>query len=272
MRTPRIFVDPPLAAHQALRLEAPASRHLLTVLRLKPGAALILFDGAGHEFDARLEAIEGKPIRALVGTARANGNESPLHITLAQAISRGERMDYTVQKAVELSVAEIIPLLTARSVVRLDAEQAARKCEHWQQLTIHACEQSGRACVPKMQTPVTPTELLAARPRSELRLLLDPAAGSALDAVRTPPESILLLVGPEGGLDEAELEQATAAGFQSLRLGPRVRHTETAALVALSVLQARWGDLAAAERVPLEDCSRRRTRLMGGAPLRQRFE
>lgn len=245
VRIPRIYTPQALTANQTFVLEAAASRHLLTVLRLQPGAPLLLFDGTGNEFEARLDAVDHQAARVTTGNARANRSESPLRITLAQGLARGARMDYTLQKAVELGVAEIIPVVTARSVVRLDAQQAARKHEHWQQLVISACEQSGRVRIPAVQAPTLLKTLLVDARQAALRLLLDPDAESALGTRQAPTAGITLLIGPEGGLSTTEIAAAVQAGFQRVRLGPRILRTETAALVALSVLQARWGDLAA---------------------------
>lgn len=245
MRIPRIYTTQALVAGQSLELEPAPSRHLLTVLRLKPGAALLLFDGSGSEFEAQLESETGRSARVQIGTAHAARSESPLRVTLAQGISRGERMDFTLQKAVELGVAEIMPLLAERSVVRLDADQAARKQTHWQQVVIGACEQSGRVRVPAVHAPLGLHEFLAKHPHRGLGLLLDPDTTLSVKNLPAPESNqILLLVGPEGGLNDAETAAAQQAGFTAVGLGPRVLRTETAALVALSLLQARWGDLA----------------------------
>lgn len=245
MRIPRIYTPQPLAEQQPLLLEAGASQHLLAVLRLKAGAPLILFDGSGREFEAHLEGADKLNARLYVGSERQARSESPLHVTLVQGVSRGERMDYTLQKAVELGVTEIAPLLTERSVVRLNAKQAERKRAHWQQLVIAACEQSGRVRVPAVRPPRLLNEFLSAPAPAGLRLLLHPAAGAGLHDLPTPAQhQVQLLVGPEGGLSAAEIAGAEHAGFTLLRLGPRVLRTETAAVVALSLLQARWGDLA----------------------------
>lgn len=245
MRIPRIYTTQALIAGQSLELEPAPSRHLLTVLRLKPGAALLLFDGSGNEFEAQLESHNGRSARVQIGVVHRARSESPLRVTLAQGISRGERMDFTLQKAVELGIAKIMPLLTERSVVRLDAGQAARKQAHWQQVVIGACEQSGRVRVPKVHAPLSLREFMAKHPLSGLGLLLDPDAALSIKNLPAPERNqVVLLVGPEGGLSEAETAAAQRAGFTAVSLGPRVLRTETAALVALSLLQARWGDLA----------------------------
>ena len=245
MRLPRIYTPQPLAAQQSLLLGPEASRHVLTVLRLKAGAPLVLFDGSGREFEARLDSAQHRKARVCTTAERTSVRESPLCITLAQGISRGGRMDYTLQKAVELGVAGIIPVLTERSVVRLDEKQALRRREHWQQLVIGACEQSGRVRVPPVSTPRPLNEVLSEPAPAELSLLLHPAADVKLNELAAPAHNqVRLLVGPEGGLSETEIACARRAGFAAVRIGPRVLRTETAALVALSLLQARWGDLA----------------------------
>lgn len=244
MRIPRLFHFEALTSGTQIILGRDTARHVLAVLRLKPGAPLILFDGSGAEFGAHLESVTGKNVSVTVGNARHPAVESPLHLSLAQGISRGERMDYTVQKAVELGVAEIIPVLTERSVVRLDADSAERKRAHWQSVAQSACEQSGRVRVPTVHAPLALTDFLHQSHAGGWRLLLDPAAKTSLAHIPPPPNpAAVLLVGPEGGLSEAEREQALSLGFQGIRLGPRVLRTETAALVALSLMQQRWGDL-----------------------------
>jgi len=243
MRVPRIYSPQPLAPTQSVLLELSVSKHLLSVLRLKPGALVKVFDGAGREFEACLVGIEKHRARVLIKSEIQNRSESPLKIILAQGISRGERMDFTLQKSVELGVAEIMPVMTERSVVRLDEGNATRKQHHWQQTIISACEQSGRAQLPALHAPISLQGLLAKHFNAQ-KLLLDPEARGSLHALERPMNaSVLLLVGPEGGLSDAEREAASHAGFLGVRLGPRILRTETAALVALSLLQDRWGDL-----------------------------
>jgi 16S rRNA (uracil1498-N3)-methyltransferase len=183
-------------------------------------------------------------VELLIGSERPTPPPSRLGITLAQGISRGERMDYAIQKATELGVARIVPLLCERSVVRLDKTQADRKLEHWRGVTIAASEQCGRADLPAIDPPVSLPEYLAARGSpSHLSLVLDPAAGACLGQLRDPMDTVELLIGPEGGLSDAELALALRVGFKGLRLGPRVLRTETAAAAAIAVLQAMHGDL-----------------------------
>lgn len=244
MRIPRIYTPRQLTLQQPFLLEAAASKHLLTVLRLKPSAPLILFDGSGREFEAYLATVQDQQAQIFITAERTVQRESPLKITLAQGISRGERMDYTLQKAVELGVAEILPVLTERSVVRLDETSAARKQNHWQQLVISACEQSGRVRVPAVRSPLSLDKLLAEYASGTMKLLLDPEAHGSLRSLERPVDaSVLLLVGSEGGLSDSECDVARRAGFLGVRLGPRILRTETAAVVALSLLQGLWGDL-----------------------------
>jgi len=244
MRAIRVFHGNPLKGKERVALEAGPAKHLLTVLRLKPGAEFVMFDGSGFEFPARLELADKK--QALVRILGMHGPvvESPLQVTLAQGVSRGERMDYTIQKAVELGVAAIVPVLTERSVVKLDKDGGAKKREHWQAVAISACEQSGRVRVPQVSPPVTLERFLAEKPEGDLKLLLDPSGGVPAGVLPRPADAkALLLVGPEGGLSESEIALAARVGFQGLKLGPRILRTETAALVALSLLRASWGDL-----------------------------
>jgi 16S rRNA (uracil1498-N3)-methyltransferase len=266
----RVHVARTLAAGSEVVLDESASTHIARVLRLKAGAAVVLFDGGGADYAGRIVAITRDGVRIEVG-ARSDGlAESPLAVTLAQGVSRGERMDWTLQKATELGVRRIVPVLTARSVVRLDERQAAAKLRHWRAVVTAACEQSGRSVLPELAPPVTLATWLAQPSGDGLRLRLDPAApaslaqidatsGSLEDAKPSPvaesnrspvavelkrsPAAVELLVGPEGGLDDEEIRIADASGFQPVRLGPRVLRTETAGVVALALLQARWGDL-----------------------------
>ena len=244
MRTPRVFHSTPLKGKDRVALDPGAAKHLLTVLRLKPGAPLLLFDGSGFEFEARLDQEDKKHVWVTLSGMHGPAVESPLQVTLAQGVSRGERMDYTVQKAVELGVSTIAPVLTERSVVKLDKDGGAKKREHWQGVVVGACEQSGRVRVPEVQLPVSLTNFLASPTHAGLKLLLDPLAGrTANDLPRPADGKVLLLVGPEGGLSENERNLAGRVGFTGLKLGPRILRTETAALVALSLLQSQWGDL-----------------------------
>jgi len=211
------------------------------VLRLAEGAPIVLFDGNGGEFPATLSLVSKRSVEARLGQRRDSTTESPLHITLAQGISKGDRMDFTIQKAVELGVSRIVPLNTERSVVNLKGERQEKKMAHWQGVIISACEQCGRNTVPEL-LPMQSLATWLMSDSADTKLLLDQRSeGSASRLAEI--KNITLLIGPEGGLSEQERESAYTAGYQGLRLGPRVLRTETAALTALAVLQSRWGDL-----------------------------
>jgi 16S rRNA (uracil1498-N3)-methyltransferase len=243
MRLNRVYVDQPLVTGAEVLLPDAAAYHVARVLRLRAGAPLTLFDGTGGDFRGEIVAVEGDRVRVSVGERAAGLRESPLAITLVQAVSRGERMDWTLQKAVELGVARIQPVLSARSVVRLDAGQAAKKLRHWQAIVAGACEQCGRSVLPDVREPLDLARFLAASPREGQRLVLSPTGPASLAGLASTAARVELLIGPEGGLDDLELDAATRAGFAPVRLGPRVLRTETAGIVALAVLQALWGDL-----------------------------
>ncbi|HSD73990.1 MAG TPA: 16S rRNA (uracil(1498)-N(3))-methyltransferase [Steroidobacteraceae bacterium] len=241
MRLTRIFVDEPLETGREQRLGAAAAAHVARVLRLGAGDELTVFDGRGGEYPATIIESRGTLLRVRIGTHRDLERESTLRITLAQGVSRGERMDWVVQKATELGVAAIVPLITERSVVRLDTRQAGKRRAHWRAIVVAACEQSGRNRLPEVLVPQTLAHWLETAPRDEPRLLLDPTASSGMRA-RGAMSAVTLLIGPEGGLSPAERSLAMQAGFNALRLGPRVLRTETAAIAALSALQALQGD------------------------------
>lgn len=239
----RIYVDAPLAAGQTLTLPEGAMRHLVQVLRLQAGDEFIAFNGHGGEYTATLTQVGKREAAATLGAHKTVERESALRIVLAQCVSKGERMDYTLQKAVELGVSEIVPVVSERTVVRLDAERWQKKIEHWQGVIVGACEQSGRTRIPALHPVRNYAEHLAQDDASALRLTLDPLAERALGALARPAGAVTLLVGPEGGLSAAEIAQAARAGYTGVRLGPRVLRTETAALVCLSNIQSLWGDL-----------------------------
>lgn len=244
MATPRIFTEQALASGAEVILEPGPSHHLLRVLRLKPGADLRLFNGHGGSFAATLVGSRGQHALAAVCDFDPADRESPLAIELAIGISRGERMDWIVQKAVELGVTAIRPLVTQRTEVRLGGERGERgekKLGHWRHIAIAACEQCGRNLVPAIH----PAERLAHwLPRAAgLRLVLTPGAARPLATLAAEPTAVTLLIGPEGGLAAEEIAAAEALGFRALSLGPRVLRTETAPLAALTLCQARWGDL-----------------------------
>lgn len=242
MRVTRIHVPGPLAPGAEVTLPAQAGGHLVRVLRLETGAHFVMFDGAGGEYTASLAAT-GKQVRARVLDHRPIERESPLDITLLQGIARGERMDLIVQKATELGVARIVPLLADRSVVKLDARQRERKREHWQSIVISACEQCGRNRIPAVAEPASLGDAIGALTTGSTRCLLAADATASLVGVASQPQrSVVLLIGPEGGLADNEEKHALANGFVACRLGTRVMRTETAGLAALAALQAVAGD------------------------------
>lgn len=243
MRLNRVYAETTLASGTEVHLPDPAAYHVSRVLRLRPGAPLVAFDGSGHDFRCEILAIEGDKVLVRIGERVPGLRDSPLRITLVQAISRSERMDWTLQKATELGVRSIVPVLSARSVVRLDDKQAERKLRHWKAIVAGACEQCGRSTLPEVRTPLELNRFLADSPREGQRLVLSPGGPASLAGLASTASRVELLIGPEGGLDDAELDGATRAGFSPVRLGPRVLRTETAGIVALAVLQAMWGDL-----------------------------
>ena len=238
----RVYVPDVIPAHGIFDAPPDAAHHLAHVLRLTQGDLLVVFDGRGLEYPATIERIGKSAVTLRVRDPSPVNRESPLRVTLAQGISSGERMDYTVQKAVELGVAAIQPLATERSVVRLSGERAVKRVGHWHGIAVAACEQSGRNHVPDVYPVSGVTSWLAQVPSDALRLTLSPDASSTLREIDRPAGPIVLLVGPEGGLSPRERDDARAAGFSGLRLGPRVLRTETAALAALAAMQALWGD------------------------------
>jgi len=240
MRNTRIHVDLPLATGVELLLPPEPSAHLLRVLRLKPPAALTLFNGQGGEYAAELSAVERSLARVRVGAHAQLDRESPLAVTLFQGIARSERMDLILQKATELGVTAIVPLACEFSVVRLEASQLAKRRERWQAVAIAACEQCGRNTVPDVAPPLPLERWLAAW--SGAGIVLDPLAARTLPALGVPVAPVAVLVGPEGGLAERETEAARDRGFAAVRLGPRVLRTETAGVALLAALQVLGGD------------------------------
>ncbi len=204
-----------------------------------------MFNGEGGEFEATVQTVDRRAVVLAVGAARGVERESPLAITLALGVSRSERMDYAVQKAVELGVARIVPVLTAHCVVRLDAERRVQRLEHWRKVVISACEQCGRNRLPAVEPIVRLGDWLG-EAQGDLKLVLSPEGSAALAETGPPDQTAVVLVGPEGGLSETELQMAVQGGFRPLRLGPRILRTETAAMAAVSALQVLWGDLAKA--------------------------
>jgi 16S rRNA (uracil1498-N3)-methyltransferase len=237
----RLYFPGDIADHGECRVAAAQAHHVIHVLRLQAGAALTLFDGRGVEYPALIKRIDKSGLTLTVTGQRAVNRESPLQVVLAQGISSGERMDYTVQKCVELGVTAIQPLITQRSVVRLTGERAEKRVAHWQSIAASACEQCGRNRLPEV-LPVQPLMKWLGTPVTGERYLLSPHAATPLRELAQPAGVVTLLVGPEGGWNAEEIAAARGAGFAPLTLGPRVLRTETAAVAALAAMQALWGD------------------------------
>jgi 16S rRNA (uracil1498-N3)-methyltransferase len=264
VRLTRVYVEAALRPGSLIELPQDTASHLAKVLRARSGDEVILFNGDGREFTGAIETVRGSRVTASVGDSRPVDRESPLSVTLVQCVPRGDRMDFIVQKATELGVARMVPVLSQRSVVRLDQAQAASKAIHWRAVAVSACEQCGRNRLPVIE-PARPLlnylgDLL---PRGGLRLVLEPesaphesglahsdASGRTgmvrADTIRTDaalPTDAAIAIGPEGGFASDELEAFRVAGFTQIGLGPRILRTETAAIAALVWLQARFGDM-----------------------------
>ena len=242
---PRIHLPAELSANSHLRLDGAAFNHAVRVLRLRAGDLLTVFNGDGHEYPARIETVERQHALLALGAPEQPEMESPLTTTLLQAVGKGERMDWALQKATELGVTRIRPVFTARSNVKLDARRWENKMAHWRGVITAACEQSGRLRLPEL-LPVADLAQALGESGHGLRLMLDFGGGAALPRA-TPEGGVTLLVGPEGGLNDEEIASARAAGFHGWRIGPRVLRTETAPVAALALLQQRYGDLGGAQ-------------------------
>jgi 16S rRNA (uracil1498-N3)-methyltransferase len=240
--TPRIFCPPRLAAGTKIDLPPGAAHHVLRVLRLQVGAALTLFDGEGGEYRAEVAQASARAVTVRVIEHHDIERESPLTVMLVQGLAASDRMDYAVQKAVELGAAAIAPVIGTRSVARLEGARAARRVEHWRQIVIAACEQSGRNRLPSVHAPCALAAWLRAPSPAELRVVLLPDAEGSLAALARPAGPIELLVGPEGGFTAEESATACAAGFRPVRLGTRILRTETAGAAMLAAMQVLWGD------------------------------
>ncbi len=244
MRIPRLYLPEPITAQSEIELPDAAANYIGKVLRLKPGHPLRLFDGRGGEYAAEVIECGKRSVRVAVSTHQQGEVESPLALTLVQAVSKGERMDLTLQKAVELGVTRIAPVFSERSVVNLKGDRLDKRLEHWQGVIISACEQCGRNTLPHFEAAVDLDHWLATPlPADALGLLLQPESPQGLRELQPPEGETLLLVGPEGGFSDQEIDSARKAGYRGIRLGPRVLRTETAGLAALASLQTLWGDL-----------------------------
>jgi len=239
----RFYTNNPLALGVTIQLSESAAAHATRSLRLNVGDSAVVFNGDSFDYACDLTSIHKNTVFAIITAAHQVSNESPLNITLLQAISSGDRMDFTIQKAVELGVTKIQPISSQRSVVKLSAERAEKRTEHWQNIAISACEQSGRAVMPQVAAPMSLQQWLAANLQGNTtRLLLNPVGAMRLAELAKPSDETQLLIGAEGGLAQFEIDLAANHGFQSIVLGPRILRTETAALTTISAMQTLWGD------------------------------
>ena len=243
MSTTRLFSPVPLRPERRFTLDGDQSRYLTRALRLRAGETLTVFDGYGGEYLATIIHIDKSGVDVETGVLLDRSTESPVQIRLLQSLSKGDRMDTVVQKATELGVQRISPLLTDHSVVKLDGERTIRRREHWHKIAQSACEQCGRNIVPVIDDAIALNHWYDRnRNAASARLILRPDARPSLSSANRPDAGLTLLVGPEGGFSKSEYECAAAAGFTDVSLGPRVLRTETAALAAISAIQALWGD------------------------------
>ena len=243
MRIPRVHIAQTLNVGHEVLLPEQAGEHLARVLRLERGHPLILFNGDGREYDAKLTSLAKRAVSADVLASRFVDRESRLPLTLAQGIARGEKMDWILQKATELGVARIVPLVTERTEVKLDEDRAARRMLHWTSVIAGACEQSGRTRLPLLDPPLRIERWLESLiDRSDLRLALTPGGDITPRTLPTMSHGAVLCVGPEGGLSDHDIALLGQTGFLSLRLGPRILRTETAGIAALAALQMVQGD------------------------------
>ncbi len=241
MKQIRIYQDTELASGTSVPLDKVASNHLLRVLRLRQGDEFILFNGDGCEYPSKLE-VSAKTAIAQINGVRETARESCLQLHLYQGISKGERMDFAIQKAIELGVSEITPMFCERTVVSLKGDRLLKKQQHWQGIAISACEQSGRNRIPTIHPAQTFSQALAAD-NTQLKLMLEPTADQQLASLQPVDNALSIYIGPEGGFSEAEITQAKSSHLRGISLGPRILRTETAALAAVTACQLLWGDL-----------------------------
>ncbi|QSP94895.1 16S rRNA (uracil(1498)-N(3))-methyltransferase [Marinobacter salinisoli] len=241
MRIPRIYTDAPLGQGATTELDENAAQHVGRVLRMQPGQELLLFNGDGKDYPATITESGKKRVEVAVGTPADNPTESGLQIVLGQTLSKGDRMDYAVQKAVEMGVTQIVPLTTERCDVRLKGDREEKRLRHWQSVAVSAAEQCGRARVPDIHPVMTVDQWLEFSRECDLRLVLHHRTEQSLQSM-TPPSQVALMIGPEGGLSAEEITRAEAAGFLPVALGPRVLRTETAPVAAIALCQWLWGD------------------------------
>lgn len=241
MRIPRIYTPQALDVHSEFELEAEAAHHLVKVLRMDVGRELILFNGNGNQYSATITRTTKKTAFVSILSQEHKPNSSPVQIELAIGISKGDRFDWVLQKATELGVSRITPLFTSRCEIKLSGERLSKKMTGWQKTVIGACEQCQRNELPKLAEPLNIDDFVS-QAAAELKFVLHHRSEHSLSN-DTPPQSVVILVGPEGGLSDEEIQSAESNGFTPLKLGNRVLRTETAPVAALSVMQYLWGDL-----------------------------
>lgn len=242
MRLPRLYLPQLLLKGETIQIGGQAAHHIKHVLRLRAGSGIRIFDGEGNEYHAALDTIGRTEVSAVIGDRTAGVAEPALHITLAQGITRNDRMDIILQKAVELGVTTIQPLWMQRSQAHLKATRLEKRIQHWLGVIISACEQCGRNTLPQLATPDSYPDWIERLPSGGCRLMLQPEGNASLRTLHPPGEGVCIVVGPEGGLNPDEQLLAANSGFIGVRLGPRILRTETAALTALAAIQTLWGD------------------------------
>ena len=243
MKSPRLFVDQPLLIDTLVELDRDATRYMTRVLRRTTGDTLTLFNGDGKDYPAILEDINGKAAVVRVNQCQVNQSRSPLDITLVQSLAKGMKLDLVIQKATELGVARISPVSADRSVLQLDKKRIGSRMDHWQGVAISACTQCHRSTLPVIDRPQTFEQWLAGSTDIKHRFLLHPTAQHSLTSIPSPGSACCVIVGPEGGFSDAEIDRAKSTGVTSVSCGPRILRTETAGFTALAILQSRFGDL-----------------------------
>ena len=243
MRTTRLYHPEKLSCGKIVTLDANNSGHLIRVLRTQPGSEVVLFDGSGYDFHCTTIDADPKKTHLDVLSSERVVNESNLSSTLIQGISRNDRMDASIQKAVELGINKIIPLLCERSNYRVSSDRTNKKHEHWNKIVISACEQSGRSSIPQI-TDITPlSDIDQVVDSDALKILLNPRSKTTLNDISCSQKSVEIIVGPEGGLSYAEIQTLESKQFCSVRFGPRILRTETTGPAVLSAVQVLWGDM-----------------------------
>ena len=243
MRIPRIYHPSQIELDTPFELDADAANHVGRVLRMTAEQELALFCGDGFDYQTVITNVTKKHVEVVAKNKTSVQNESPLSIHLAQGISRGDKMDFTIQKSVELGITDITPIFTERCGVKLKGERLDKKHQQWQKIAIAACEQSGRAFVPTIHRPIEFKEFIEQK-TEQLKLNLHPRASISVSSLTMPETGVRFVIGPEGGLNDQEIEAANSAGYQDILMGPRILRTETAALTLLTALQVKFGDLA----------------------------